>query len=74
MKGCTTEYIEQLKDLALKTIALDKAIGALEKEERMSNVLTMLSIQAEQHKMILASDIFDILEDIYPNWNSADDN
>ncbi|MCQ2087978.1 MAG: hypothetical protein MJZ37_07980 [Bacilli bacterium] len=50
-----------------------EAIQKLQKiEERMSNVITMLSVQAEQNKIIFAEDFFEVLEDIFPNWNEKE--
>lgn len=52
--------------------AQNMSIEALEKQDKVIELITKLSIYAEQHKVLSATDVFDWLEDIYPNWNEVE--
>lgn len=45
---------------------------SFDKETQIIELITKLSIYAEQNKTLTAKDVFDWLEDIYPQWNEGE--
>ena len=67
--GMTSEQVKQMQiDYCAKSVILEeyKALGTVEelkgKNEKLQAYKNQISIYAEQHKVILASDVLDMLE------------
>ena len=69
--GMTSEQVKQMQiDYCAKSVILEeyKVLGTVEelkgKNEKLQAYKNQMSIYAEQHKVILASDVLDMLEEL----------
>lgn len=68
------DHLQAQKDLKPQEECNRHAIVALKQSKKMCEYLNQLSIKAEQHKILLAEEVFEELEEIFPEWCEVNNN